>query len=502
MALVSCRPAERSTQAAAGAAPAAEIAYTKDGVLHVRATTVEGAYYALGWAAARDRAFQLELFRLAGQGRASELLGNGALRQDGFIRSLRVPERAESLAVQARALPFARRMLEAYAAGVNARLDSLRAGLEPLPRDLALTGLRPGRWSLSTCMSVALLQGIRLDADFPQLDFDALAGRIGHGRALEAQKLDPLVRYFTAEDRGHGAASDTVRKAARLDSRGDGELASRALGALRGALPPGGPGASNAWAVGAARTSRHAPLLANDTHLGLSTPATWYAAHVSVPDTLDFVGLYVPGLPFFAAGRNHDLAWGVTSLGAHAFEAYRESLDVSGKNSLFEGRWEPIRSRSLGLSYGVGPAHLPLFWIAAQTTRHGVVLSVDKKARHALVVRWAATESWPAIAADYGWEGARTLEEFRAHLAGTFAPTLNWVVAARDGRLLYQAGGCVPRRAHPMSLEPTPGWTGEGEWLGAAPLDSMPHAWRDASGVVVSSNNAPSDTQHSMANQS
>jgi penicillin G amidase len=109
------------------------------------------------------------------------------------------------------------------------------------------------------------------------------------------------------------------------------------------------------------------------------------------------------------------------------------------------------------------------------------------------VVRWAATEPWPVIAAEFGWEGAHTLEEFRAHLAGAFAPTLNWVVASRDGRLLYQAGGCVPRRTHPMNLEPTPGWTGAGEWLGAAALDSMPHAWRDPAGVVVSSNNAPGD---------
>jgi penicillin G amidase len=212
-----------------------------------------------------------------------------------------------------------------------------------------------------------------------------------------------------------------------------------------------------------------------------------------VPDTLDFVGLYVPGLPFFAAGRNRDLAWGVTSLGAHAFEAYKESLDVSGKNTLFEGRWEPIRSRPLGLAYHLGPAGVPLFWITARYTRHGVVLSVDRKSHHALVVRWAATEAWPVIVSDFGWETSHTLEEFRAHLAGAFAPTLNWVAASRDGRLLYQSAGCVPRRAHPMGLEPTQGWTGEGEWLGPAPLDSMPGAFRDPSGVVASSNNAPSD---------
>jgi penicillin amidase len=45
-----------------------------------------------------------------------------------------------------------------------------------------------------------------------------------------------------------------------------------------------------------------------------------------------------------------------------------------------------------------------------------------------------------------------------------------------------------------MGLEPTPGWTGEGEWLGPVALDSLPHTIRSPSGVVVSSNNAPADT--------
>src|SRR5262249_57673331 len=99
---------------------------------------------------------------------------------------------------------------------------------------------------------------------------------------------------ISAEDRGHGAQIDTIRKAAWATPLQDGRLAERALESLAGAVPPGGPGASNAWAVGAGRAARHAPLLANDTHLGLSTPGTWYAAHVVVPDMLDFIALYVP----------------------------------------------------------------------------------------------------------------------------------------------------------------------------------------------------------------
>ena len=470
------------------AAPTAEIAFTRDGVAHIRAGTLSGAYYALGWATARDRAFQIELLRLSAEGRASEILGNRALRRDGFVRSLGVWERAQAIAQGLERQPFARRALQAYADGVNARFDSLARGTLPLPRDLRLVGHRPGRFTIVHCMGIALLQGLRLDADFPQLDFAALADRVGDERARAAMSREPIVRYFSVEDSLLGPPAAELLAVGKAAFAPDPSNAGRALAAL---LPPGGPGASNAWAVGAWRTRRNAPLLANDTHLGLSTPSTWYATHLVVRDTLDVIGLVVPGLPLFSVGRNRHLAWGVTALGAYAFEAYRESLDTSGSRTLYRGQWEPVRQRSLGLSYRLGPLRLPVFWVTARTTRHGVIVASDRKRRQASVVRWAATEPWPVFPVDLGWEQETTLEGFRARLGGVFSPTLNWVVASRDGRVLYQAAGWVARRSYLPGPAPTPGWDGEGEWSGPLTLDALPHVVRDPRGVVVSANNDP-----------
>jgi penicillin amidase len=353
--------------------------------------------------------------------------------------------------------------------------------------------VRPGRWTPVHSLAVVLLQGINQDAYFPQLQYAALAEEIGDSLAAAAWARAPLATYWTVEDSlaRQPQAAAPPGEAARGGGAGAG-AAALAVARLAAGVPPHGPGASNVWAVGGARMRRGAALLANDTHLALVAPSVWYAVHLTVPDSLEVTGLQTPGVPFVTSGRNRDVAWGITALGAMAFEAYRESLDASGRQALFSGRWEPIRSRALGLSYRLGPLRFPLFWIRARYTRHGVVESIDRRHRRAYAVRWAALEPWPSPPGDFGWERARTLEEFRSHLAGIYAPTLNWVAAERGGRILHQTAGWLPRRAYAPGLTPTPGFDGAHEWSGPVPLDSMPHVVRGPDGVIVNCNNPPS----------
>src|SRR5439155_5619745 len=122
-------------------------------------------------------------------------------------------------------------------------------------------------------------------------------------------------------------------------------------------------GASNVFAVGGSRTASGRPILANDTHLSHNAPSQWYAVSLEIPGAFRAAGFMVPGLPVLASGRSAAAAWGVTSLGASVSGVRAESLDVSGRHVLYEGRWEPVRERPLGLSYRLGPLRLPLFWI-------------------------------------------------------------------------------------------------------------------------------------------
>lgn len=104
------------------------------GVAHIYASTEVDLYYAQGFAAARDRARQIGMFRLQAHGRLAEVRGQGSLQSDMVARGFRFPERA---AGHLQTLdPRLRLNIEAYARGVNdailERRGELPAWVEPI----------------------------------------------------------------------------------------------------------------------------------------------------------------------------------------------------------------------------------------------------------------------------------------------------------------------------------------------------------------------------------
>ena len=97
-----------------------EIIFDRNAVPHIRASTPNDAYRALGYIHARDRLFQMDFMRRLGAGRLSEVVGRPTLRLDRTMRTLGLYR----LAVETfkRLPPEARAALEAYAEGVNAFL--------------------------------------------------------------------------------------------------------------------------------------------------------------------------------------------------------------------------------------------------------------------------------------------------------------------------------------------------------------------------------------------
>src|SRR5207237_7576884 len=71
---------------------------------------------------------------------------------------------------------------------------------------------------------------------------------------------------------------------------------------------------SNNWVISGARTTTGKPLLANDPHLGLTTPSVWYVARLRAPD-FEVFGATLPGVPYVLLGRTRQVAWGFTNTG-------------------------------------------------------------------------------------------------------------------------------------------------------------------------------------------
>src|SRR5208282_500024 len=99
--------------------------------------------------------------------------------------------------------------------------------------------------------------------------------------------------------------------------------------ALEAALPPGigqPDYESNNWAVSGKRSQSGKPILANDTHLGFSSPGTWYLARLKTP-ALDLAGVTAPGAPFIVIGHSDRISWGFTTTTSDVEDLFIEKPD-------------------------------------------------------------------------------------------------------------------------------------------------------------------------------
>ncbi|MSO62469.1 MAG: hypothetical protein EXQ50_10320 [Acidobacteria bacterium] len=74
---------------------------------------------------------------------------------------------------------------------------------------------------------------------------------------------------------------------------------------------------SNNWVLSGAHTANGAALVADDMHLRLAVPNTWYRASLEWREAHGdhrITGVTLPGLPAVVVGSNGTLAWGFTNV--------------------------------------------------------------------------------------------------------------------------------------------------------------------------------------------
>jgi len=224
--------------------PQAEIEILRDrqGLVTIRAGNREDAAFGLGWVHAQDRLTQMMLTRRVGQGRLSEVVGPATVGIDRVMRTLGLARRAEAAVAHLR--PETLAVLTAYAAGVNALLDSNR----PLPAEFLFLG-QPEPWRPADSLLWGKLMALRLSGNWEQ--------ELRNARL--ATLLPPAERAILFPDLPAGSA--TTLPAGLRSGLGGGTPLDALPAALRPTL------ASNIWAVDGSRTASGRPLLANDPHL-------------------------------------------------------------------------------------------------------------------------------------------------------------------------------------------------------------------------------------------
>lgn len=445
-----------------------EVIYDANGIPHIRAATTRDAYFALGYIHAGDRMFQMDFMRRLAAGRLSEVVGKATYGLDATMRTLGLNRLAEE---SFRRMPErARSALDAYAAGVNAWLET-RAGAPP-PEFVALR-YEPESWKPSDSLLWGRLMALRLAGNWRT---EAL--RAALATRLSPDQIEDL--WPTEEDPPPPTVSATafdVRFAGLLQAVPD---------YLRQIS------ASNSWAIAGSLTTSGKPLLANDPHLGYQAPGLWYLAQISAPG-LEIAGATVAGVPFHILGRTDRFAWGFTTTESDTQDLFVERLTKGQEDSYdtpagprrFEQRTETIRIK------GADPVDL-----IVRSTRHGPVISdLDKRIGGSLANDQVVALSAMALRPDdmtplaiLDMNRARNWDEFRKALRDFHAPQQNISFADTDGNIAFFAPARVPVRAAGDGSVPVPGWSGEYDWTGEIPFEQLPQSFNPASGRIVSAN--------------
>jgi penicillin amidase len=459
--------------AAPGAQAAIDIVRDKEGVPHIFAASERDGWFAMGYAHAQDRLWQLEFQRRVTQGRLSELMGEPAYDTDRLMRTLGIARTAARMAERLDA--DTRTHLEAYAAGVNAYL----AADPVLPPEFHVFRVKPEAWKPEHSLAWLLVMAWDLSSNW-RLELARLRYAAAMGPERAAEFLPPYP--------GDEALPLPDFKALYA------ELSPMA-GALLAMSPPTEVAAgSNNWVVSGALSASGKPLVANDPHLGLQTPALWYLAHVSTPSG-NVVGGTLPGVPFIVLGRDDGVAWGFTTTNGDTQDLFVERVAPNDPSSYvtptgterFATREEVIRVRGEERR------------ITVRETRHGPVLSDALNAMgratprgHVIALAWSAlTEENTTARAGFALNRARNAQEIVAALRDNTAPQQNVVYADREGRIGFVAPARVPVRRQDnevMGRVPVPGWIAKYDWTGFLAYEDLPAAQDPASGRMVTAN--------------
>ena len=460
------------------------VRYDSRSVPHIVAANQLDAIRALGFVVARDRQFQLELQARAGAGTLTELVGAAALPLDQETRRLGLPEAAERRFAALADTAWTRRLLEAYAQGINAWRD----GSPSRPLEYQLLGRTPARWRAVDAMHFFNRMGWTLA--YSELEELQASARQRIGPAA-ADALFPRNSPIQEPIQPNGAPAPRALDG-HLPAPGTPPPAPRHFACATGCNPGAGDDAigSNNWAVAPGRTRNGYALLAGDPHLELTLPSIWYEAHLIVPDSLDVYGVTIPGAPGIVLGFNRDVAWSFTNAEADVMDRYAEVVDDSLAPTQYrlDGVWRPLRQRVERYLDARGRL------IGADTlrfTHRGPLVRTANGTWQSL--RWTVLESGDEFSAMTHAARARNVAEWLAGMSAWRAPAQNMVVADRQGTIAIRTTGRFPLRPGDRGDLVQRGDTSVSDWSGDWTISQLPHALNPAQGFLASANQQPID---------
>jgi penicillin amidase len=459
-----------------------EIIVDEWGVPHIYAQSKNDLFVAQGFNAARDRLYQIDLWRRRGHGKLASVFGASYLEQDRASRLFlyRGDIEKEWLAYG----PETKTIVSAFTTGINAFVRWVEQDPERLPPEFRLYGYVPDLWNPEDVILVrthGLFYNVEQEIARAQTlrDFGADAEELRQAR-------EPHDALVVPEGLDLDLLNEDVMRVYRLAFAPVNFAGQTAPADWHESIS-----GSNNWVVSGELTETGRPILANDPHRAVTLPSLRYMAHLDAPG-VSIIGAGEPGLPGISIGHNGKIAFGLTIWPADQEDLYVYELDPDDVTRYrYKDGWEPFHTITETIAIAGGASQS----VDLSFTRHGPVIHTDKERGFAVAVRavWLEPGMAPYLAST-SYFAAEDANDFVEALKRWGAPGVNQVFATPDGDIGWNASALIPKRPNWDGSLPVPG-DGRYEWDGFVRADGLPSIRRPEKGWIATANemNLPDD---------
>ncbi|MGB4399602.1 MAG: penicillin acylase family protein [Daejeonella sp.] len=471
-----------------------EVKFDEQMVPHIFAENDYDLYFAQGFITAKDRLWQMDFQTRFASGRLSEVVGPKAIELDRYQRRMGMAYGAENMVKVMMKDPEIKETMEAYAAGVNAYIHSLKPGDYPL--EFKLLNYAPEDWKPLNSALLLKLMSATLAGGSNEFYMTNILNKYGPEITQNLFpdypfKEDPIIPNGTKWE--FNPIPIPPAPEVLSENKASYQIKTREIEEGIG---------SNNWALSGAKTRSGYPLLANDPHLDITLPSIWYQIQV-VSRGMNVCGVSIPGAPGIIIGFNETIAWGVTNVGADVLDWYNIKFkDASQKEYWYNNKWNPVsvRVETIGVKGG------KTITDSVYYTHHGpIVYTTEQRpvdfskadnipTGHAL--RWVAHDGSNDVKTFYKLNRAKNYADYREALVHYSAPAQNFIFASVENDISISPSGYFPGKWQGHGKFLLDGSLPANDWKGRIPADQNPTVKNPPRNFVSSANQSLTDTTY------
>lgn len=463
------------------------------GIPHIRANTFRDIFFVQGFNTARDRLFQIDLWRKRGLGLLAADYGPGFVAQDRAARLLLYRGDMEA-EYGAYGNARTREICEAFAAGINAYIDLAERDRRLLSPEFEAMGIEPRHWAPEDVLRIRS-HALSRNAD-SEVSRARVAASAGLTVDLARRSLAPEWEVIAPEGLDPGDIPEAVLDVYWLGTTEPDISAERLAAGMDQAWrwakvddydqvhQDAAAQGSNNWVIGPGRTATGRPILASDPLRDHRMPSLRYVVHLSGPG-LNVIGATEPPTPGVFIGHDEHVAFGLTICPMDQEDLYvYETHPADPDRYRYGDGWETMTRIEEDIPVRGGSTTKAVL----KFTRHGPVLYQDLARGRAYALRTVWAE--PGTSAYMGrlaYMDATSAFEFGLAMRHWSAPTVNQICADLNGDIAWFAVGKVPRRPNWDGLLPV-AVDGRYEWDGFHPTAALPSAINPERGYIATAN--------------